>query len=268
MTSFAQESSPLDHPSFTTHKNYVAFMRRISDNLTLKHNNHLSGKMIISEAAKNKIQLVKLTVKNLEMEERMVRQYSEYAQVAISWMPVKAYYMVFNLTLLLEYLISTDAGYLTTSHTSSLRQFRSLIKSGELEFSHRFFNEVNTGKEIEEMKVGKYENLRALTLTRRKQVLRKLADYAKDDIRRRDKAVKLNKRQMEEFRGRKFILSDLFYWYRIKVNYRDLEFLSAKVHPSEFRGFYNDYYLLTRNFYRAYVECINKVSVYRVDSKL
>ncbi len=267
MTSFAEEPF-LNHPEFTTHKNYTAFMREVSIDLKFKCNCDVSKKLSIPETVNRKIRLIRLTVRNLEMEMRMVSAYPEYAQVAISWMPVKSYYLIFNLTLLLEYLISTNPAFLTTSHLNSLRQFRSLLKSKTLEFSNEIFNSIKTGEEIEKMKVPKSDNLRVHTERREEQIFRKFVVYSKDFLRRRDGVPKLGKKQMAELRKSLFALSDFFYWYRIKVNYRDLEFLSAKVHPSEFVQFYNDYYLLTRNFYRAYVTCINQVALSRTNSKL
>ena len=268
MASFIQTESSIDHPGFTTHKNYTAFMREVSNDLKLKYNCDTSKKLNIPESVTRKVRLINLTVRNLEMEVRMVSAYPEYAQVAISWMPVKSYYLIFNLTLLLEYLISNNPAFLTASHLNSLKQFRSLLHNRTLEFSNDIFNLFKTGEEIEKMKVPKSDNLRAHTEKRKEQIFRKLADYSRDFLRRRDKVSRLHKRQIDEFRKSQFILSEFFYWYRIKVNYRDLEFLSAQVHPSEFVQFYNDYYLLTRNFYRAYISCINQVSLSRADSKL
>src|SRR3989338_3929051 len=97
-------TSPIDHPQFTTHKNYIEYIRKESKGLTLKCKNSISARMRMSENAKKKIQLIKMTIKNIEMEGKMVTQSPEYAEIAISWMPVKAYYLIFNLTILLEYL--------------------------------------------------------------------------------------------------------------------------------------------------------------------
>lgn len=264
----AKTTSPADHPEFTTHKYYVEYMRSISDGLTLKCKNSISARIPISDVAKKKVQLIKLTIKNLETEAKIVERYPEYAEVAISWMPVKAYYLIFNLTILLEYLISGDARFLTTTHQKSLGQLRQLIETGELSFSQSALNEIKTGEEIEALKVGKWDNLRSSTATRKSQIFRKLADYAKDDLRRKYKTDRLNRAQMAEFRKSKFILPELFYWYRIKVNYRDLEFISSNVTMAEFKKFHQDYNMLTRNFYRAFKPCINHLSMARSGSHL
>ena len=73
---------------------------------------------------------------------------------------------------------------------------------------------------------------------------------------------------MEIFRKSKVALFEFFYWYRIKVNYRDLEFISSEVTPEEFQQFYEDYYLLTINFYKAFRGCINNLSQARAGVNL
>lgn len=255
--------SPLDHPDFTTHKHYITYVRQLSNNLELTYKSKLTGRISLSSRAKKKIRLIELTLENVRSEAKMVEKNPEYAQAAISWLPVKAYYLIFNLTILLEYVISTDESFLTASHTKSLSQFKSLLGSGSITFNQPIFNERPTGAEIEKMKVLKSDNLRGGTVTRKEQVFRKLADYAKDDLRRFHRVKRLNKDQMRDFRARQFSLSETFYWYRIKANYGDLEFISDKVRTSEFKDLYTQYCFLTANYYLAIKKCINKIGLAR-----
>ncbi len=44
---------------------------------------------------------------------------------------------------------------------------------------------------------------------------------------------------------------EFFYWYRIKSNYRDLEFLDKDIDDRQFRDFYKNYFELTVSFYEA-----------------
>lgn len=55
-------------------------------------------------------------------------------------------------------------------------------------------------------------------------------------------------------------LFEFFYWYRIKTNYRDLAFLDQELYEEDIVKFYENYYLLTINFYNAFKKLINNLS--------
>ena len=261
-------STPLNYPKFTTHRNYVAYMAERSQGLGLFCGNNIRARMNVPDSVKKKIQLVKATLKNLQMEANIVNQHPEYAEVAVSWIPVKSYYLIFNLISLLETLVSTDQGFLAASHSGVLEQFRTLLGNGSLRFTEAVFNEIKTGREIEAMQVPRAENLRTADGARKEQIFRKLIDYSKQEMRRRAGVSRLGRAQMARLRNEQFVLFDLFYWYRIKVNYRDLEFMEEEVPTHEFREFHNNYYILTKNFYNALKQCLDEVAIIRTGSVL
>ncbi|MCR4281404.1 MAG: hypothetical protein NUV88_03680 [Candidatus Kaiserbacteria bacterium] len=261
MAIFSTPLSAIQYPEFTTHKHYVAYMRRVSDSVSLKSSPLPLTGFSLSQTAKRKLRLIQMTAKNLHMEHQMVMSSPEFAEAAMSWTPVKTYYLLFNMVLLIEYLISTDSRSLTATHSNALKKFRGLIESGTVTFNSSELNEVHSGAAIEKMRVLKSDNLRAGSASRKEQILRKLLDYAKDEERRKTNVKKLRKQQMIRLHGYKFCLFDLFYWYRIKVNYRDLEFMTAGIPSREFEAFYKDYYKLTGNFFLALKNCLNDIAV-------
>ena len=50
-----------------------------------------------------------------------------------------------------------------------------------------------------------------------------------------------------------------FYWYRIKANYRDLEFIDGGPGSVQLANYYLSYHKLTSDFYLAFKNLINKV---------
>ena len=255
------QKSPIEHPQFSTHKNYLSYMRRASDGLLLNCANNITSKIPITENALKKVKLIKLTIGSMRSEyQTIIRDYPDYAAVCVSWIPVKSYYVIFNLIVILEYLLGGNEKVLTTSHSNSSNVLKNLLSKKELTFNLDEFNEVVSVAEIEKLKVPKFENLKTGVEYRKAQILRKLADYSRDELKRKSKSKRLSKTDMERFRRSNLSLFEFFYWYRIKVNYRDLEFISDEVTPEEFQQFYEDYYLLTANFYKAFKNCINELS--------
>ena len=255
--------SPLDHPDFSTHKHYISYLRRISNDLRLTLSCELSRGTTVAPLARKKVRLIELTLENIRSEAQMVVKPPENGQAAISWLPVKAYYLIFNLTILLEYLVSANPLLLLSTHEGSLDRFKRLLEGTSISFSEPAFNEIRRGDEIEKMKVEKSDNIRQTTITRKEQVYRKFLDYKRESVRRRARVKRLKKVQMSEIRNRDFSLSEVFYWYRIKANYGDLEFISDKVPASEFKELYTQYCFLTANFYKALKKCVNEASLAR-----
>ncbi len=63
-------------------------------------------------------------------------------------------------------------------------------------------------------------------------------------------------------------MCEFFYWYRIKSNYRDLEFLDKDIDDKQFRNFYKNYFELTISFYEALKKLINVLSKIRLDKEI
>ena len=263
MAIFFNPLSPIQYPEFTTHNNYIAYLRNISKNLEINLVRKPTGSFTLNGTAQKKLRLIEMTAKSIVAEAKMVRAEPDFSVVAISWMPVKAYYLFFNFLVFLEYLYLSDSSFLSTTHARSLSKLRDLVESGHIVFSAPEFNMVKSGKEIGTFKVPKSENLKATSPFRKEQIFKKMADYCKDELRRKNKVTRLSKKHLTTYGTYKFALIDLLYWYRIKVNYRDLEFLSSGIPSSDFKSMYTNYFHLTSNIYFAMKKCINEIGAAR-----
>jgi len=94
-------------PDFMTHLNYVVCMNDISGGLNagcklnIKNKIKKEGKIL-----QKKLNLIKLIKRNLNEEYKTVKQDQAFAEVCVPWIAVKAYYLIFNLLLILDYLVS------------------------------------------------------------------------------------------------------------------------------------------------------------------
>src|SRR3990172_12300595 len=238
---------PFDHPAFVTHSNYLDFLRRHSKNLALKCNSDIKNKAALKKTATQKVRLFNLTLSNLIEEKKNVDKYPEYSIVCSSWIPVKSYYLIFNLLIILEYLLSADENALNSTHTWLHKRLIEHIDKGELEFSEVIFNKIIAVGKAEVWKVPVHENVKSKNYdpeVRFKQIIRKIKDYKKEDFKIREKVKRLAGKRKYIFYKQKINICEFFYWYRIKANYRDMEFIEQDVKTEDFVKFYIDYHEL------------------------
>ena len=259
-------------PSFLTHANYIDFMCDESKNISLTITNKLNNEIRKENSLLVKrVRLSILTMENLSAEISVINKNIDYAVVCSSWVPVKSYYIFYNLGTVLQYLIKCDDSVLTsTTHRGLMRWLKTIIENNELQFSNDVFNKVYRIPEINEWKFRSGNNLATVNhQDRDKQLIKKLQEYSRDEFKRSNKKKSLRGSLKDQFeRQTKISLCDFFYWYRIKVNYRDLEFLDSSADELQFYLFYQHYYKCTYNFYMAFVKEINRLSQIRLSRNL
>lgn len=131
------------------------------------------------------------------------------------------------------------------------------------------FNELHKSPEILSWKFTSGTNLRHEDEDRHLQIIKKLYDYTKDEFKRLEKVQALRGKRKEKFeKETEICLFEFFYWYRIKANYRDLEYLDSDIGVNEFYEYYSAYYGTIINVFSALVEEINRLSQIRFGKPL
>jgi len=259
----------IENADFITHLHYINYLSGLSKNLRLTCKQETKHKINRSPIVNKKVKLIDLTIKSVEKECSIIETDKEYASICVSWLPVKAYYAIYNMMLLLSYLISSDEAFLAKGHIPIINYIKSQIKAGDLAFNTQEFNVVNEAKVVNGWTIPKGENVRIESEHRNKQVYKKLLDYAKQEYRRFKRRKRLGKIENEEFlRITTISLFEFFYWYRIKANYRDLEFISKGISDNNFKNFFLTYYSFMRNMCEALKLCINELAEVRFGEKV
>ncbi len=266
---------PLTPPSFKTHLNYISSLNSLSKDLELEFSLKIKKKIKKSKSLDKKINLIKLIKKSLDEEYRMAKNNKEFAMVCNTWISVKSYYLIFNLTIILYYLINPNNGSLNISHKSLLKNIKELVQSNKLTFSKNDLNKAYSCEEALNFKIESGENLkkgmsmdRAMHSLLKKLVNYKLISFKRDENIQNFKK-KINQRKRNIFIKEETInLFEFFYWYRIKANYRDLEFLNQSISSDDFFKFYKEYFELTLTFYNAFKNVINKIGRIRIGEVL
>ncbi len=262
----AKDQEGIKFPDFNTHLNYLEFMMDESKNLSLHYSCNIQSQFIPSPLLQKKMKLIGVTYENIKGEMIAVKKEPEYAEVCCAWIPVKAYYLFYHLILVLEYLISCDTSFLQKGHHQSRKIMKSYLANKELIFNNVIFNEVYHVKEVLNWKIPVGENIKSTSANkelRKKQILKKLIIYKKEEFKRSKNIIKLTGTNLKEFHDKVVSLFEFFYFYRVKVNYRDLEFMKEGLTPRQYQKFYLSYIQLAWNFYKAMRDCINQLSMIR-----
>lgn len=272
-----QDEYSIEHPpDFMTHFHYVECLNTISDGLTVEYKLDIKSKIEESKFLSKKIKLIKLITKSLDEELKAVKVNSSFAEVCVPWIAVKTYYLLFNLFLIVEYLISGQESFFNFSHEGLLRKLKEHIEKKEIVFNKKVFNTNFLCSKIINAKVKSGENLKKVCVNQNKrilQILKMLARYKIEDFQRREKIKNFrtmkNKQKKKEFLERNTVnICEFFYWYRIKSNYRDLEFLDKDIDDEQFKVFYRNYFRSTVSFYKALRNLINDLSKKRLNKEI
>lgn len=264
------------NPSFITHLNYIKCFKKISNNLNLECHRFDKSKKKINKKLLNKILLIKLIKKSLDGEFKACQENKEFAEVSSIWIPVKSYYLIFNMFLVLDYLISPENNKdFNISHNSLTFKIKELIRKSELIFNKPHLNHLYTYNEVKDVKFDKGENLKEEQNIEKitKRLVRKLFEYKQEEF-IRIKGIKNLRKKKDRKNVSKYLSNELtgifefFYLSRIKANYRDLDFLREDVGSLQFYNYFENYYLVTINFYVALKKLINKLSTKRFNQEL
>ncbi len=274
VTSSCLTDSP---PDFLTHLNYVEFMRLITNELTVGIKAHMSTPFLKKEPlVDKKINLIKLTLDNIEQEFQVIQREPEFAQVCVSWISVKSYYLIFNALIVLRYLRSGDKDSFYCSHTKLINELISELERGDLYFGAKGMNKIFDYPTLVSRKIKAGANIKTASINlgeRYIQILKKIAQYKEQNFRYKKGIIsartKQNREAVNTFRSKmKINLFEFLYWYRIKANYRDMEFLNKNIPTDKFKEFYDEYYYLTQNIYLAFKKLINDTAMVRFHKPL
>lgn len=259
-----------DSPELTTHLNYVKYLWSNTKSLRLTYKNTIGKNSSLKRKDfKDRVNLIKLTYKSLNEEAKQVEGLHEYARACSAWIAIKSYYLLFYLETILLSLILTQ-NKLKASHGEVRKLIKNLGRDGSLKASFVQLSVVITHAECEKSGVKSGANLRGQLsdADRYKQLMKKLREYSQEEYKRSNKLKRMTKLHSANFSKQKISLADFFYWYRIKSNYRDLEFIAGdEAKMSDLYDFYRMYNQAVINVSKAYVRLINEVYANRTDDK-
>lgn len=227
--------TPLDSSkaSFRTHLNYIKCIERLFSSCELTATRVGTVKRIDNEISRFR-KLYKVTLKSIKKDIEFAREDSEFAVIVAPWFPVKCYYSLYYLESILVHLINgSNAGFAKGGHTQIRRQIYDLVAHNFIIFSQPELNSLYLLKDISNLPSIRSGQNTCHDFWQKKECLdsvaKKLLDYKLHDKiieKNWDLRRKKHRDEKEQYINKKqLMLIDFFYWYRIKANYRDLDYI-------------------------------------------
>ena len=254
-------SNPTDTPELSTHIRYLEYVHDGTRSITLQYKNRVDKNNVITRKQfASRVKLATLTYQSLQEEMEKVGQTHEYARVCSAWVAIKSYYLLFYLETMIMALIEAKPENLKVSHIKLRSFIRNQLKSGALVSDFIGINTICEHSVYADFKLSSGSNLR-MNLSeddRRKLLMKKLTNYAKEEYKRSRNLKQLRSDHKDIFMKQDISLMDFFYWYRIKSNYRDLEFIAGEeASEDDLFYFYEKFNMSALGVANAYMDLIN-----------
>lgn len=238
---------------FETHLNYIKHLS------LLLHSERLETKLKLKKLElpllDTKRNLINLTIRSLKEEMKIVEIDDDYAYASIVWLPIKAYYLLFNELLTIQYLINPTKESFNLSHSKNLSFFTEQLSSGKIFFTNPMLNKV-LDRRIFNYKIQTGSNL-SQTINPKLfyfSAMKKIADYKLQEWRRSknlDFRTKEGRQEKEKYLN-KFTISifEFPYYMRIRANYRDFTFIED-IPPEDTKNYFCEYYNFTVSLFNS-----------------
>src|ERR1700674_2275715 len=207
---------------------------------TLSHSNLAKIQNAPLPLRDTKKNLSDLTTKSLRDEAQIVRTDKEYSYASTSWLPVKTYYLLFNIMMTIQYLLTLDSASFNIGHAKCSETLTRLLAKKEIAFSQSALNTVYDGS-IFDYREAPGANLRSASQSDQhaKLAMNKIAQYKLEDWKRRKKIPNfMTQRCQQEHRaflqGFQLSVFEFPYHMRLRANYRDFAFIEG-CHPTKLR---------------------------------
>lgn len=243
-----------DKEAFATHLNYADCVASLVKGATLTYAPSLNKRQL--PLLEKKANLIALTLRSLKEEKRIVDLDHDYSIGSTLWLPVKGYYLLFNVLLTIEYIINVQPNTFTASHTGCLRIFTKRLKDGDLQFNQPILNSVVDGSIFSHRDESGANLSRRIGIDRRYRIaMAKIADYKEEEWKRQRKIPdfrsKANRQLRTDFRN-SFACSifEFPYFMRVRANYRDFAFIEG-VSANETAQYFQCYYDFIMGLYQV-----------------
>lgn len=219
--------------SFRTHLNYIKCLEKLFVGSTLSVSRTGTPTKRTVEITRFQ-KLYKVTLKSITKDIELAREDSAFAVIAAPWFPVKCYYALYYLESVLTHLLDGSVqGFGKGGHAGIRKKIYSLVDTGAIVFSSAELNRVYGLTQIRALPViNAGQNARSDYWKKNdciNSVARKLMDYKLHDAKLGRKWNLYTKKDREEKKlfvgAERLMISDFFFWYRIKANYRDLDYI-------------------------------------------
>ncbi|MFY9287176.1 MAG: hypothetical protein WAO98_01615 [Alphaproteobacteria bacterium] len=257
--------------SFRTHLNYIKCIEKLL--LTSKFFAKQIGSPIKSEFGIRRFKkLNKITVKSIERDIELAREDPEFGMIIAPWFPVKCYYALYYFESILINLIDGDmAGFRHGGHGAVRKKICNLVSTKNIYFDEATLDMVYSLSRISSMPpINPGQNTKNSYWSEVQcgdSVAKKLFDYKLYDRKINKKwnlySPKDRAEKKDFIKTERLMLIDFFYWYRIKANYRDFDYIDFEngITPAETLQYLESYFNAFRLYSAGLMQQIERLDV-------
>ncbi len=213
----------IEHQAYDTHFNYIKCLCNLLKNTSIQYNGSLrkAGLPDIEE----KKNLIDLTKKSLTDEHKIVQIDKDYSYASTSWLPIKSYYLIFNILLTIEYVFKIQKSIFRLGHTNCVDEFTRKLKATEIQFSNSILNQVFDQSILSHtVRSGANLSTRTSDDDMYKMAIRKIAKYKIEDWKQKNHVnlrKNTHKAKYQQYLNTFSVsIFDFPYYMRIRSNYR------------------------------------------------
>lgn len=242
-----------DRNDFETHLKYISLIADLSDDLKVASiTNPLLSKAEVQKLDQ-KILLAKLTKKSLDQEYEIVSMDEDYSLSAVLWLPIKTYYLIYHLLCIIDCVEIGKVSSLSTGHYACVGNFTCKLESSNFQFNNPILNSV-FGDSILTFKTQSGEHLRydVLDDVVYMLIMKNIANAKIEEYKRKGGlTLRKDKVKIDKFKKNlKVSIFDYFHLMRLRMNYRNMNFLE-NIPSSDTRLYFNKYYIASDNIYKC-----------------
>ena len=256
--------------SFRTHLNYIKCLEKLLSVCTLSVTRSGTFTKRTSDIQRFK-KLYLVTLKSIRKDIELAREDPAFSIIAAPWFSVKCYYALYYLESILIHLTDGSShGFTKAGHGGVRKRIMALVNSGNFSFSLPEINKVNDLAQIDRLPpIKSGQNTRIDYWDKPEcvgSILKKLMEYKLHDAKLAQKwDLRTKKHQFAKkayIAGESLMVLDSFYWYRIKANYRDLDYIDFEngITEEEVLGYMESYFNAFNHYRVQLVKNINKLS--------
>ena len=254
----------------TTHNNYLLYLKNLSNNVNFRVQTNISNannanlRVFNDSLFKKRVTMVTYFIKNITEEFRQYELDNDSGIISSAWIPTKSYYIIFHLFTILETILTGEVSKLRSKHTDMMRTIKQKLTEGVFSFSYEYNQIYRDEASIKSLPSGSSGSILRSNPNLdevRNALYKKLLTYHINEL-KKSRAIKTFQSNPNKDIKYKYLLKtgvglfDVFYLYRLKTNYEDVDLFMAST--QELNKFYTNYYRLSKKFINEIVKEINR----------
>lgn len=246
---------------FETHLKYISLIADLSNDLKVTSVTNPVLSKVEVQKLDQKILLAKLTKESLDQEYKIVFMDGDYSLSAVLWLPIKVYYLIYHLLCIIDCIEIGKVSSLNTGHYACIGNFTCKLENSNFQFNNFILNSVFSDSILtfktqsgEHLKYGVSDDVIYML------IMKNIANAKIEEYKRKGGlTLRKDKIKIDKFKSNlKVSIFDYFHLMRLRMNYRNMNFLE-NIPANDTKLYFDKYYIASDNIYKCLSDYINSL---------